>query len=87
VGGVLDKGWCHFRHRSLYLNKLARSTLRQAVATASKAKLANALPSGDTSAIVDLTTRMGASAAAQSAVGAEEGQPALSYRQATAERQ
>jgi hypothetical protein len=51
-----------------------------------KDRLANALASGDTTAIVDLTSRLGSSAAAQSTAGDEEPSP-LPYRQATAERQ
>jgi len=49
-----------------------------------KDRLANALASGDTSAIVDLTSRMGASAAAQSSE--EEAAPALPYRQGVSGR-
>jgi hypothetical protein len=51
-----------------------------------KDRLASALASGDTSAIIDVTSRMGASAAAQSSAGEEE-QPALPYRQAVSWRQ
>jgi hypothetical protein len=51
-----------------------------------KDRLANALASGDTSTIIDLTDRLGASAAAQSSAGEEE-QPALPYRQAISQRQ
>jgi len=47
-----------------------------------KDRLAVALASGNTQAIVDLTSRMGASAAAQGS--AQDEQP---YRQAVAERQ
>jgi hypothetical protein len=50
-----------------------------------KDQLASTLASGDTSAIVDLTSRIGASAAAQSS--AHEGEEPLPYRQATAQRQ
>jgi hypothetical protein len=59
------------------------------VSAVMKDRLANALASGDTSAIVDLTTRIGASAAAQgtSAGDEEQQQSALPYRQATAQRQ
>jgi hypothetical protein len=49
--------------------------------------LVNALASGDISAIIDLISRMGANAAAQSSAGEEEQPPALPYRQATAQRQ
>jgi hypothetical protein len=52
-----------------------------------KDRLANALASGDTSAIVDLTSRLGASAAAQRAsAGDEQKQPGMPYRQAAARR-
>jgi hypothetical protein len=53
-----------------------------------KDRLVNALAAGDTTAIVDLTTRLGASAAAQStSAGDEQESPALPYWQATAQRQ
>jgi hypothetical protein len=48
-----------------------------------KDRLARALASGDTSAIIDLTGRLGASAAAQSS---EEEAPALPYKQAVSQR-
>jgi len=50
-----------------------------------KDRLAQALASGNTQAIVDLTSRMGASAVTQSSADDEESP--LPYRQATAERQ
>jgi hypothetical protein len=60
------------------LEKLTTSTAWGTVSAVIKDRLADALASGDTSAIVDLTSRLGASAAAQSS---EEEQPALPYRQ------
>jgi hypothetical protein len=52
------------------------------VSVVMKDRLASALASGDTQAIIDLASRMGASAAAQSS--AEEEAPAQPYRQAVA---
>jgi hypothetical protein len=53
-----------------------------------KDRLASALASGDTSTIIDLTSRIGASAAAQStSAGDEQETPALPYRQAISQRQ
>lgn len=73
------------REAMLALEKLTSSTAWGTVSALMKDRLANALASGDTSAIVDLTSRMGASAAAQS--GTDEEQSPLPYRQATSQRQ
>jgi len=67
-----------------YLTKLARSTLWQTVAASSKVKLADALASGDTSPIVDLTWER----TRQHRVPLnEEEQSAMPYRRATSQRE
>jgi hypothetical protein len=66
------------------MEKLTTSTAWGTVSSVMKDRLADALASGDTSMIIDLTSRLGASGAAQSS---EEEPPALPYRQATAQRQ
>lgn len=66
------------------LEKLTSSTAWGTVSAVMKDRLAQALASGDTSTIIDLTSRMGASAAAQSS---EEEAPAQPYRQAVSQRQ
>lgn len=66
------------------LEKLTTSTAWGTVSAVMKSKLANAIASGNTGEIIDLASRIGASAAAQS--GADEEQPAQSYRQAVSER-
>jgi hypothetical protein len=66
------------------LEKLTTSTAWGTVSAVMKDRLASALASGDTQAIIDLTSRMGASAAAQSSE--EEEAPTQPYRQAVSER-
>ena len=75
------------REAMLALEKLTSSTAWGTVSALMKDRLANALASGDTSAIVDLTSRMGASAVAtrQHRRGRTTTGPALP--QATSHRQ
>jgi len=71
------------------LETLTNSRAWGKVSAVMKGWLANALASGDTFAIVESTSRAGASAAAaqSTSTGDEQEPPALPYRQATAQRQ
>lgn len=65
------------------LEKLTTSTAWGTVSAVMRSKLADAIASGDTSAIIDLATRLGASGAVQAS---EEEQAPAPYRQAVSQR-
>lgn len=65
------------------LEKVTNSTAWGTVSAVMKDRLAAALAAGETQAIIDLASRLGASAAQSS----EEEQPTRPYRQARSQRQ